>query len=442
MSIYANNSGSWALSKEVWVNNAGTWIQPSEVYVNDTGTWTLLHKVLYIASDVANLDLYSYIGSPTQPITLRVIINSGVTVYSNGSTSPGLVINGFNAASNIFLINNGSIYGAGGAAGAGAPYGGSAGAGAAGGTALFTRNNVTITNNGTIAGGGGGGGGGGYGYYQYSVTTCFPANTMISTPAGLIPIQDIKVGDSVYAYDPSGSNYSGHISPKTVTQAFVHTWQDDCPLLNIKHEGGILTTTVNHEILTSSKQTPLSDPGFARADALEVGDTIYTTNGIAVKIQEITKGESYDLVYNFEVDELHTYIADGIRVHNGSPGGGKNNGKFGGSSTTTYYNYYGGGGGGGAAGIIVGGGGAGGSASTGNGGPGSQGTASTGGAAGGGGGTNSASGGNGGGLGQAGSAGGNGTGAGAAGGTAGYYIDGSSYATWDANGTRTGSSVN
>lgn len=439
MSIYANNTGTWSLSKEVWVNNDGTWIQPSEVYVNNSGTWTLLHKVVYFASDIANVNLYEHVGSPTQPITLRVVINSGVRVYSNGSGNPGLIINNFNENSNIFLINNGTIQGAGGAGGAGAAYGGAAGVGAAGGTALYTRNNVTIINNGTIAGGGGGGGGGGYGFLRTTSTSCFPANTMISTPNGLIPIQDIKKGDMVYAYNPSGNNYSGHISAKPVTETMVHTWEESgsvSPLLVIKHEGGVLTTTVNHEILTSSKQTPGSDPGFARADALEVGDTIYTTNGIAVKIQQITNGQPYDLVYNFEVDELHTYIADGIRVHNGGGGSGKK------TTTTTVRNYYyGGGGGGGAAGIVVGGGGAGGAGANGNGAAGSQGTASTGGAAGGGGGTNAAGGGNGGGLGAAGAAGGNGTGAGAAGGRAGYYIDGSSYATWDTTGTRTGLTV-
>ena len=286
---------------------------------------------------------------------------------------------------------------------------------------------LVINNAGSIYGGGGGGGGGGY--YNTS-SSCFPAGTMISTPNGLIPIEDIKEGDVVYGYDATDYNYSSLIVPSIVTKKHIHTWEESgstCQLLVIKHEHGVLNVTVNHEILTSSKQNPLSDKGFARADELEVGDTIYTTNGVAVKIQEITRGEPYDLVYNFEVEDVHTYIADGIRVHNG--GGGKG---------TTYY-YYGGGGGGGGGGFNPGGGAGGGTGSSGNGNGGNDGTYYYYGGSGGAGAGGAPNGGNGGGPGQAGADGGSSTGAGGTGGAAGYYIQGNSLVTWEVLGSVTGS---
>lgn len=179
MPVYVNNSGAWTLSKEIYVNDSGTWKEPQEVYINDVGTWKLVHKVVYIASDQANLNLYSYIGSPSQAIRLKAIINSGINIYSNSAVSPSLTIGSFPTGSEILLINNGNIQGAGGTGGKGEDYGtGNGTAGSVGGTALSTTVPITVRNNGTIyAGGGGGGGsvglvqgfGSGKGYYTQSV---------------------------------------------------------------------------------------------------------------------------------------------------------------------------------------------------------------------------------------------------------------------------------
>ncbi|WP_454722638.1 hypothetical protein [Delftia acidovorans] len=62
----------------------------------------------------------------------------------------------------LHIINNGRI---GGVLGAG---GGSQLVGGVGGTGLYTRNRILVTNNGTIFGGGGGGGGGGNASWVYS----------------------------------------------------------------------------------------------------------------------------------------------------------------------------------------------------------------------------------------------------------------------------------
>lgn len=429
MSIYVKDSGNWSLASNVYVNNSGTWIEPQEIYINNSGTWTLTHKVVWITVSTSNLDLYSFVGSPSSSVRVLAHITSNVVISSNSTSYPSLTVSGFPSGSQIKLVNYGVVKGAGGTGGKGADYGGTATAGTAGGTAVAVSSAVTIENNGTFAGGGGGGGGGGY--YSTS-SSCFPGDALVSTPNGLVEIKDLKVGDIVYAYDATGLNYSGALFKKRVTETFVHSWEESgsvSPLLVITHEHGKLTTTINHHILTSSRAsaTDEADAGFVQADELQVGDVIYLEDGSATAILNIEAGQPYDFVYNLTVEDFHTFVADGIRVHN--KGGGKG---------TTYY-YYGGGGAGGGAGVANGAAGAGGTGSNGNGSNGSAGSATAGGAGGLGGDSSHGTGGNGGALGAAGSAGAD-TNPGA-GGAAGYYITGNTNVTWTGTGTLLGSTA-
>lgn len=158
---------------------------------------------------------------------------------------------------------------------------------------------------------------------------CFPAGTKVNTPQGYRNIEDIKVGDTIYAYDistiePEEYNLPGVVSEKEVINTFIHLFGEvgyTSKLLKIKHTDGTLVVTGNHYILTPSRQSVDADPMFARADELQVGDILYTEYGAEVVIEEIIAGDEYDFVYNLEVADLHTYVASKIRVHNG--GGGK-----------------------------------------------------------------------------------------------------------------------
>ena len=121
-----------------------------------------------ITSDKVNANLRSLAVADgwNQVDLLEVVINSGVYVYSNSTSTAAMTISGSFPAG-VLLINNGYIIGMGGAGGKGrdGPYWpsttGSGTAGAPGGDSLSVSSNVTIVNNGTISGGGGGGGGGG-----------------------------------------------------------------------------------------------------------------------------------------------------------------------------------------------------------------------------------------------------------------------------------------
>ena len=164
---------------------------------------------------------------------------------------------------------------------------------------------------------------------------CFPAGTLINSPNGFKNIEDIKKGDLVYAFtldslQPGETEFPGRILVRKVTKTFKHPFGEvgyESKLLNITYTGedsGVFSVTGNHYILTSSRQSTETDKGFARADILQVNDTIYTAKGYAALISAIEEGDEYDFVYNFEVKELHTYLAGNIRAHNGGGGKGKN----------------------------------------------------------------------------------------------------------------------
>lgn len=134
-----------------------------------------------VTTDTANYNLHARAIAAgwdgTVALNATVTINSGVTVYGTGSSpawttyDPTTIASFANGAS-ISLTNNGTIAGAGGSGGTGAPILGSGTAGTDGGTALDTNGiAISVTNNGTIGGGGGGGGGGGSGYWVTEAQT-------------------------------------------------------------------------------------------------------------------------------------------------------------------------------------------------------------------------------------------------------------------------------
>jgi hypothetical protein len=121
-----------------------------------------------ITSDESNLNLFTACSSPSAEKSVLCIIESGVTLSSTSTSTPGFDTGtGWHVNTAIGVINEGHILGRGGAGGKGAHsvidqgfFGGAAGG--AGGTALYLRHDAEVTNaNGYVFGGGGGGGGGG-----------------------------------------------------------------------------------------------------------------------------------------------------------------------------------------------------------------------------------------------------------------------------------------
>jgi hypothetical protein len=118
-----------------------------------------------IAADTADFDLQTaleaapYNWNGTSPVTVSVTVASGVSVSASSAKVPAFSMGTLPACSQVTIVNQGSIVGAGGAGGAGG--GGAPTAGQAGGTAIAASARLFLDNtSGNIWGGGGGGGGG------------------------------------------------------------------------------------------------------------------------------------------------------------------------------------------------------------------------------------------------------------------------------------------
>ena len=183
--VYVNDEGTWKLPKSVWVNQLGTWRVCKNVYANSRGAWKELIKTVDITSSKSTFNLYEYLGSPAQALSVVVNIPGGVEIFSSDTPyrnyqkrEPAFTVGNFATGSSVLINNNGYISGGGGWGGDGQyifnntmynPYNGFAGGD---GIVKGSSNNfdVTVVNTGTIAGGGGGGAGG---QRTYNTPTAF-----------------------------------------------------------------------------------------------------------------------------------------------------------------------------------------------------------------------------------------------------------------------------
>ena len=138
---------------------------------------------------------------------------------------------------------------------------------------------------------------------------CFSSDTLISTENGTTSISDIEVGDNVWAFDEIG-----RLVLSDVTEVFYHPIDS---IYRVIHEYGYLDITPNHWVLKE-------DGSYQELKDFNVGDNLITDKNTVSKILDIIFLKE-DEVYNFKVSHLHSYIANGIKVHNGG-GGGKGGG--------------------------------------------------------------------------------------------------------------------
>jgi hypothetical protein len=139
--------------------------------------------------------------------------------------------------------------------------------------------------------GGGGGGGGG----------CFAAATDIMMEDGTLKkIVDLKIGDRVMSFDKkvgAGSDLVGN----RVTHIFLMGEKDVYDL-----RGTLVTGT--HKFLTGAGE-------MVAVQDLKAGDMLVLADGTQVPSGEL-KIVGHEPVYNFTVENAHSYVADGIRTGN------------------------------------------------------------------------------------------------------------------------------
>lgn len=136
---------------------------------------------------------------------------------------------------------------------------------------------------------------------------CFTGDTEVYTDSGLVCIEDIEVGDEVWAYNSE----TGETELKEVLNVWVKETDE---ILHVStSDGETIDTTTNHPFYVDGK-------GWVAAGDLEVGDTLVTAGGDEVELTaiEIEKLAEPILVYNLDVADFDTYFVGeyGVLVHN------------------------------------------------------------------------------------------------------------------------------
>lgn len=141
--------------------------------------------------------------------------------------------------------------------------------------------------------------------------TCFARGTLVHTKNGLQAIETIRVGDYVAARHQA--NVDSPLHWRKVTDTFQHVDKLTVDLV-VTHENGeseVITTTTEHPFYVRGK-------GWVPTDELVVGDGLEMLDQSVSTLTEIAAGKGLQTVYNFTVEEDHTYFvgARGVWVHN------------------------------------------------------------------------------------------------------------------------------
>lgn len=133
---------------------------------------------------------------------------------------------------------------------------------------------------------------------------CFRAGTQVQLEGGkTISIEKIAVGDSVIAFDEHGNLHLAKVLK-------VHYHADPQPIMRVKYWRGEMSgVTPNHWVVNQYD-------AFAEIGRLTSEDALVDGMG---HLRPIISAEiiGFEPVWNLTVETHHTFIADGIRVHNG-----------------------------------------------------------------------------------------------------------------------------
>ena len=136
--------------------------------------------------------------------------------------------------------------------------------------------------------------------------TCFVAGTMILTVTGLVAIENIKAGDKVISTDPE----TFETAEKRVLETYI---REDSKLIHLVINGEEIVTTETHPFYVNNR-------GFVNAGELIVGDELLDVNGNVLLVEnfDVELTEEPVKVYNFQVEDFHTYYVgeNNILVHN------------------------------------------------------------------------------------------------------------------------------
>jgi hypothetical protein len=139
---------------------------------------------------------------------------------------------------------------------------------------------------------------------------CFPAGTPVATPDGMRPIESLRVGDAVCAYD-----FQAHTLVNRTVLALYHGSTEHW--VDVAVGSQVVRTTRWHPFWVESAGTWI--------DALELapGMTVLLQDGSTSAISQVSilgQGESQQ-TYNLHVEQVNNFFAGipGVLVHNAGP---------------------------------------------------------------------------------------------------------------------------
>ena len=139
--------------------------------------------------------------------------------------------------------------------------------------------------------------------------SCFVAGTLVSTEAGAVAIEDIEVGDYVWARDVD----TGENELKEVVNTFTNVnntvWN-----LYLTGESG---EEIKHEV-TAEHPYYVVGEGWVMSGELNAGDELVTDDGDRFFVESMEDTGEVRVTFNFEVADHHNYFVgrDGVLVHN------------------------------------------------------------------------------------------------------------------------------
>jgi len=133
---------------------------------------------------------------------------------------------------------------------------------------------------------------------------CFVAGTPVATEAGLKPIEEIRPGDKVWAWNEA----TDEVTLRPVANRFIHRRSE---VFEIKVGRDSFKVTGEHPFYVAGK-------GWTPARDVQSGDEFVTSENCSLVVETIEKHQGEVLVYNFEVSTDHNYYVgqEGILTHN------------------------------------------------------------------------------------------------------------------------------
>ena len=129
---------------------------------------------------------------------------------------------------------------------------------------------------------------------------CFVKGTKISMADDSEKnIEEISIGDEVKSWNEVTDRYENNF----VTKTYKHKVNESLLMLN-----NLIKTTTNHPFYSNNQWVDAGD--------LKVGSEIVHISGEKHKIKNIQSIDNVKMVYNFEVENTHTYFAENYLVHN------------------------------------------------------------------------------------------------------------------------------